>query len=149
MWYNLLTDHGGPASGCARRVGGGFERRDRDLMAAMVGVRISAVLVIGRHDVRAELRMSLTNPGDGFLHRHQRKATLRQRGRRITLRQTGVDEAQPPVLDAENLGGPGHLVASDVADPAVDLREVHRRVQDVAAARPGQGDHEHAVASST
>jgi hypothetical protein len=59
------------------------------------------------------------------------------------LRQSGIDEPQPGVLDAEDLGRLGHLVAANIGDAAVHLRQVHRRVEDVAAFAPGQGHHQH------
>jgi hypothetical protein len=64
------------------------------------------------------------------------------------VRQPGVDETQPGVLDAEDLGRLGHLVAADIRDAPVHLRQVHRRVEDVAAFASGQGHHQHAQPSS-
>jgi hypothetical protein len=48
------------------------------------------------------------------------------------------------VLDAEDLGCLGHLVAADLGHPAVHVRQVHRRVEDVAALAAGERHHHHA-----
>ena len=128
-------------------VAGGLVRGHRHLVAAdVVGVRVSAVLVVGGHDVRTELADHLDQRLGRLLQRHQREAALGQRRRRVALGQPGVDEAEPGVLDAEDLGGLGHLVAADLGDPAVHLGQVHRRVEDVAALAAGQRHHQHAVA---
>ena len=57
--------------------------------------------------------------GDRLLERHRGQAALGQRGRRVALRQPGVDEAQPTVLHAQDAGGFGHLgvaLSADVFD---------------------------------
>ena len=74
---------------------------------------------------------------DGLLQRHNAQAAVGQRWQRVTLGQSGVDEAEPVVLDPEDLGGLGHLVAADLGHPAVHLGQVHRRVEDVAALAAG------------
>ncbi len=127
-------------------VTGGLVGGHRNLVAAnVIGVRVAAVLVVGGHHVRPEFAHHPDQRLGGHLQRRQREAVLRQRRRRIPLRQAGIDEAEPGVFDAEDFGGLGHLVAADVGDAPVYFRQVHRRVEDVAALAPGQGDHQHAV----
>ena len=96
--------------------------------------------------MRLELTDRPDQPLGGLLQRHQREAALGQRRQRVALGQTGVDEPEPLVLDAEDLGGPGHLVDPDLVDPAVHLGQVHRRVEDVAPLTAGQRHHLHADA---
>ncbi len=85
----------------------------------MVRVRVAAVLVIGRHDVRAELAHQPDQRRRRDLHRLQGEAAIGQRGQRVSLGQAGVDEAQPAVLHPEDAHRLGHLLAS-VADDVPD-----------------------------
>ena len=127
-------------------VAGRFVGGHRNLVAAnVIGVRVAAVLVVGGHHVRPEFADHPHQRLGGDLQRHQREAALGQRRQRIALGQAGVDEAQPGVLDAEDLGGLGHLVAPDLGDASVHLGQVHRRVEDVAAFAAGQRHHQHAM----
>ena len=105
------------------------------MAANVVRVRVAAVLVVGGHHVRLEFADEPDQRLGGFLDRDERKAAFGQRRRRIALGQPGVDETQPAVLDTQYFGGLGHLVAPDFGDPAVDLGQVHRGVEDVARAR--------------
>ena len=99
-------------------------------------MRVAAVLVVGGDHVRFELADHPHQRFGGFLERHQRETSFGQRRRRIALRQPGVDETEPGVLDAEDLGRLGHLVAADLGHPAVHLGQIHGRVEDVATLPP-------------
>jgi hypothetical protein len=98
----------GPARRGSRiGVAGGVEGRRRHVVAAdVVGVGIAAVLVIGRHHVRAEAADLADQGFDRDLQRLQREAPLRQRRQRIAFGQTGIDEAEPVVVDARGSPAP-------------------------------------------
>ncbi|SLC85519.1 Uncharacterised protein [Mycobacteroides abscessus subsp. massiliense] len=112
----------------------------------VVRVRITAVLVVGRHDVRAELPDNRDQLGDRFLDRHQGERIRWQRRQRVTLRQSRIHVTQPAVPHAELRGGLGHLLAADGTDVRGHLRTVHGRVQDVAAFTAGKGHHHDLIA---
>ena len=117
--------------GIGVRVGRGVEGRDADLVAHdVVRMRVAAVLVVGGHDVRPERADDLDQRRRRLLQIHQREAALGQRRQRVTLRQPGVDEAEPDLLDAEDLPGPVHLLPADPADVGQHVRPVHGRVED-------------------
>ena len=78
-------------------------------------------------------RISLTSGSAASFGLLQAEAALRQRRQRVALGQAGVDEAQPGLLDAEDLAGPVHLGAADVGDVGEHLGTVHLRVQHAAA----------------
>ena len=123
----------------AVRVGGGLERLDGDLVGLdVVGVRVAAVLVVGQHHVRPELADG-ADQRLGRLRRLQREAAIWQRRQRVALGQPGIGEAEELLLDAEDLPGPGHLLAPDAGQVGADLGPVHGLVQDVAALAAGQG----------
>ncbi len=127
-------------------VGSGLVGADGDLVAAdVVGVRVAAVLVVGRHHVGPEFPHHTYQRFDGIFQGHQGETPLGQRGRRIPLRQSGVDEPQPGVLHTENLGRLRHLVAANFGDVPVHVGQIHRRVENLAALAPGQRHHQHAM----
>jgi hypothetical protein len=130
----------GEAVGVARRVEGGH----RDHVGLdVVGVRVAAVLVVGDEHVRAELADEGDQRARGDLVVRQREAALGQGRRRVALGQAGVDEAQPAVLHAEDLGGRGHLGPPDGGQVGHDLGAVHGRVEDAAAlAARARDDHD-------
>ena len=107
----------------------------------VVGVRVAAVLVVGGEHLRPELAD----------HLHQRagrhvRVVAGERFRRellVALGQAGVDEAQPDLVDAEDLGGLLHLRAPQLGQVRLVLRAVHPRVQDRAALAAGAGGHQH------
>ena len=93
----------------ARRAGSAaaVDRGHRDLVAHdVVGVRVAAVLVVGGQHVRTELADHLHQRPGGLVRVEQREAALRQRRQRVALGQPGVDEAEPDLLDAEDLARP-------------------------------------------
>ena len=96
-------------------------------------MRVAAVLVVGDDDLRAELAQDPYQRLGRLLDRHQREAALRQRRRRIALRQPGVHEPEPLLLHAENLAGPLHLVAAHLGEVLPHVGTVHRRIEH----RPG------------
>ncbi len=108
-------------------------------------MRVAAVLVVGDHHVRAELSHHLDQFTRRDLDRHGGEDVLRQRRGRVALRQPGVDEAQPAVLNTEDLRGLGHLGAADLGQVLDHLRPVHGRVEDAARLPTGTGDHHHFV----
>jgi len=57
-------------------------------------------------------------------------------------------EAEEPLLHAEDRGGPRHLLAADPGQVGLDLRTVHRGIEDVAALPAGEraDQHLHALA---
>ena len=68
------------------------------------------------------------------------EAALRQRGLGVALGPAGVDEAEPVLLDAEDVAGALHLLAAHLGDVLEDLGAVHLRVEDRAALTTGAGD---------
>ena len=93
-------------------------------------------------------RTTRTSASVDSSQRDQREAALGQRRQRVALGQPRVDEAQPGVLDAEDLGRLGHLLAADLVDPVRHPGHVHRGVEDVATFAAGQRHHQHAVPSA-
>ena len=110
------------------------------MAADVVRVRVAAALVVGDHHVRAELADHRDQAADLLVDVAEREAALGQRRRRVALREPGVDEAEPAVRHAEDLGGAGHLGAADGGHVVEDARPVHRRVEDAAALAAGAGD---------
>ena len=106
----------------------------------VVRVRVAAGLVVGDQHVRAELPDQGDQRGGRLLEIDQREAARGQGWLRIALGQPGVDEAQPAVLHAEDLRGPGHLGAPDGRHVGQHVGPVHGRVQDAAGLAPGTGD---------
>jgi hypothetical protein len=103
--------------GIARRVTRRVERLDRDRVTHdVVGMRISAVLVVRRHDVRAELAHQTHQRRRRDLHRQGREAALGQRRQRVALRQAGVDEAEPRLTYAEDRARGVHLLPPDLGE---------------------------------
>ncbi len=125
------------------RISGCIIGSDADLVAAdVVGVRIAAVLVVGGHHLRSKPPDHLDQPPDLDLQIGQREAAGRQRGKRIALRQTRVDEAEPDLFDAQDLPGPVHLGTTDLGDVGQHVRPVHRRIEDGTTLSTGTGsDH--------
>ena len=109
----------------------------------VVGVRVAAVLVVRRHHVRPEAADQPHQRLGGLLDRDEREAALGQRRQRVALGQAGVDEAEPVLLDAEDLAGPVHLLAADLGRCSQHVGAVHLRVEDRAALAAGAGgDHD-------
>ena len=98
-------------------VAGRLEGRHRHLVAHdVVGVRVAAVLVVGGHTCGRNSRITATSGAVASSQSTEREAALGQRRLRVALGQPGVDEAEPALLDAEDLGGAGHLLAADLGD---------------------------------
>ena len=76
----------------------------------VVRVGVAAVLVVRRHDVRAELADDPDQRLGGHLDRLEREAAVGQRRQRVALGQPGVDEAEPRVLARR--GPPARLAIS-------------------------------------
>ncbi len=129
-------------------VGGGLVRGHRHLVAAdVVGVRVAAVLVVGGQHVRLELADEPDQRAPST--RSSGTSAKQPSGSGGSGSPSGSPESTNPsqrVLDAEDLGGLGHLVAADLVDPAVHVGQVHRRVEDVAALAAGQRHHHDARA---
>jgi hypothetical protein len=110
----------------------------------VVRVGVAAVLVVGRHDVRAELPDDAYERGGGHLDGLQREAAVGQRRQRIALGQPRVDEAQPRLPHAEDRPSGVHLLPADVGE----VREhvgvtLQARIEDVAALAAGAGRDQH------
>ena len=103
-------------------VGGSFVGDHRHLVAAdVVRMRVAAVFVVGGQHVRLELADQPNQRFGGLDQRHHREASLGQCRQWVALGQSGIDEPQPFVFDAQDLCGSGHLVAADFGHPPVDL----------------------------
>ena len=79
----------------------------------------------------------------GQLEWLQREAAVGQRRQWIALRETGVDEAEPGVVDAEDVDRVLHLAVADPAEVGDDVRPVHRGVEDRTALAAGAGRDQH------
>ena len=66
--------------------------------------------------MRPELADQPTSGSARHVEVHQAEAALRQRRQRVALGQPGVDEAEPRLVDAEDLAGPVHLGPADLGD---------------------------------
>jgi hypothetical protein len=78
-----------PCVGKPLRVACGVERRDRHLVATdVIGVRVTALFVVGHHHVRPELAEHPDQIPGRNLQRHRREAALGQRRLRIALGQS-------------------------------------------------------------
>ena len=129
--------------GEAVRVAGGVERNDRHLVAAdVVRVRVAAVLVVGRHDVRPLLADHAHQRLDLLLEVAEGEAAVRQRRQRVALGQPGVDEAEEDLAHAEDLAGPLHLRGTDRRDVSQHLGTVHGGVQHRPPGAVGERDDE-------
>ena len=96
------------------------------------------------------MRAEAADLADQGLGRHleglEREAALGQRRQRIPFGQTGIHEAQPVMVDTEDLLGALHLVTTHLGEVAQDVRVVlESGVQDVAAFAAGAGDDEDLV----
>ncbi|GAA3297374.1 hypothetical protein GCM10020295_29820 [Streptomyces cinereospinus] len=81
-----------------------------------------------------------------LVHVLQGEAALRQRRQRVALGQAGVDEAEPLLLDAEDLARLVHLTPAHLVNVLLDVRvALELGVEDGAAlpARAGHDQHVH------
>ena len=89
-------------------------------------------------------RISFTSAPGGLVHVLQGEAALGQRRQRVALGQPRVDEAEPLLLDAEDLAGLVHLLLPDLVDVLLDVRvALELGVEDRAALASGAGHHQH------
>src|SRR5690625_6289598 len=106
----------------------------------MVRMRITAVLVIGRHDMRAETTHHFDQCPGRLVDRGESERSFRQWRERISLGQSGVDVSEPLLLDAEDLPRGVHLRAPDRREVGMDVGTVPVRVEDRSPLTPGAGD---------
>ncbi len=109
-------------------IAGRFDRRHAHLVGLdVVGMRVAAVLVVGRRrradgtragSAPAALPPPRPEPGA--------KQPSGKRRRRVTLRKPGIEEPQPLLLHAENLARPLHLPAANLGQvpPAPSGRSI-------------------------
>jgi hypothetical protein len=112
----------------------------------VVGVRVAAVLVVGDQDVRPELADDPYERFGGDVEGLRGETAVGERGLGVSLGQPGVDEAEPAVLHAEDLGGACHLGAADLRHVLQHFGAVHGGVEDAARLAPGARDDHDLVA---
>jgi hypothetical protein len=108
----------------------------------VVGVRVAAVLVVRRHDVRALATHHLDERAGGLLEVAQAEAALGQRRQRVAL---GQPESTKPRKTWRRRGCPRvlHLLRPDGGDVREDLGAVHGRVEHRPARAVGERHDEH------
>ena len=130
--------------GVALRVRGRLEGRHRHLVAPdVVGVRVAAALVVRRHHVRLELRISRTS---GAVASSSGTRPKQPSGSGGFGSPSGQPESTKPSQSwrhAEDVAGPLHLLAADLGDVGQHVGPVHLRVEDRAALAAGARHHVH------
>ena len=111
----------------------------------VVGVRVTANLVISDDDVRTVLTHQTHERRGGTVQGHGAKATEGQRRHGVALGQTGVEEANPAVLNTHNLASSRHFSAAQTRQVTVRTRVLSDSlVQDVTALAAGHRRHHEA-----
>jgi hypothetical protein len=127
--------------GVALGIAGGVKRGNaHPVTHDVVGVRVAAVLVVRRHHMGPELPHDPDQRTGGDLDILQREAALRQRGQRVALGETRVDETEPGLLDPEDRPRRVHLGAANLGDVVPDVRPVKLWIEHTAAFAAGAGD---------
>jgi hypothetical protein len=100
----------------------------------VVRVGIAAVLVIAEDDVGLERADQPHQRGSRVMQRQGGEGPGRQGRKRIAFRQARIHKAQPPLLDAQDPGGPLHLQAPGARHVPFGMRlAFHCGVLDVPA----------------
>ena len=111
----------------------------------VVGVRVAANLVIGDDDVRAVLTHQTHKRRGGTVQGHGAKATEGQRRHGVPLRQTGIEETNPAVLNTHDLASSRHFSATQTRQVTVRTRTISNLlIQDVTALAAGHCRHHEA-----
>ena len=112
----------------------------------VVGVRVAAVLVVRGDHLRPERADLRTSRPAALSTSSRAKQPSGSGGSGSPSGRPGVDEAEPLLLDAEDLAGLVHLLLAHLVDVLLDVRvALELRVEDGAAlaARAGHDQHVH------